>query len=89
MGKPIEGEIVEANSQRYISNDDIKTPRFPLLKLIVCIVPLIGLLFSVYWLHSSKKNNSFEIVFAIFGLIISLFSTITFLTLRFILKAIF
>ncbi len=89
MKDVLEGELV--NSNRKISNkkDEPFSLKLPILKILICLVPLLGLIFGISWFYYSRKNNNFEIIFSIIGIVLSIFSTITFFTLRFILKSIF
>jgi hypothetical protein len=89
MKDVLEGEVV--NSNRNLSNNyyEFQNLKFPFWKLLICIIPIGGFLYSIYWFYISRKNNPFELVFSILGIVLSTFSTVTFLTLKFILKSIF
>ncbi|MCA9332717.1 hypothetical protein KDA00_02485 [Candidatus Saccharibacteria bacterium] len=88
----LEGEIVEEKSTISYKNDSngrLKDVKFPSWKILISIIPVFGLVFSVIWFYYEKSKNSISIIFPIMGVVIGIFSTVTFFVLRFILKAVF
>jgi hypothetical protein len=93
--KVLEGEIVEDKANIRAKNNNFEffennlITKFPGWRLLFCLVPIVGLLFAMAWFYLYKKSQRVDIIFPVIGIIIGLFSTTTFIILRFILKAIF
>lgn len=88
--KVLEGEIVKDSgitSQEY-GEIDFNSMSLPGLLLLTCAIPVVGFIFAVCWFYLAKVKKRL-VIFPIIGLVISLFSTVTFIVLRFIFKAIF
>lgn len=89
----LEGEIVNEQpsiKRREKSSDltEIEFTKLPGWRLLICLVPILGLLFSIVWYYYSKSKKRITI-FPVIGIVISLFSSSTFIVLRFILRSIF
>jgi hypothetical protein len=91
--KVLEGEIIDEHSRvsRRNNNSDIpdmKLPTFPGWRLLFCLVPIFGFIFSIIWYYYDKSKQRITI-FPAAGIVIALFASSTFIVLRFILRAIF
>ncbi len=90
----LEGELVE---DRKVSNKKaaggtapvVPTLGLPGWRLLLCAVPILGLVFAIFWFYYERSKSNVTVIFTIVGLAIAIFSTTTFIVLRFILKAVF
>ena len=92
--KVFEGELLNSSDKQNINkkvrlDSDIIQTKFPFWRVLLCLLPVVGLVFAIAWFYLYKQKQKIEIVFPIIGIVAGLFSTVTFVVLRFILKAIF
>ncbi|MFO0920230.1 MAG: hypothetical protein U0451_00995 [Candidatus Saccharimonadales bacterium] len=87
----LEGELVDKSvNKSYQKNTSAsEIIKFPLLKLTICLIPIVGFMYSIIWYKIERSKNSPIFLAAIAGLVLSIFSSFTFLVLMFILKIIF
>ncbi len=87
----LEGEIVDGprSVSRGSKSEQPKPFKFPGWRLLATLIPVFGLAFAITWFYYERSKKSPLIVFAIAGIIMSIFTTTTFLVIRFILKSVF
>ena len=89
----LEGEIVTPSDvQRDYNNappDQIINQIFPGWRLLLCLLPIFGLLFGIIWYYYEKSKKRITVIYPIIGIVLGLFTTSTFVVLRFILKTLF
>lgn len=89
----LEGEIVTSTDvQRDYNNAppaQIIDQNFPGWRLLFCLLPVFGLLFGIIWYYYEKSKKRITVIYPIIGIVLGLFTTSTFIVLRFILKALF
>ncbi len=89
----LEGEVLDEHSRVSKQNNNSDMPNMELLKfpgwrLLLCLVPIFGFFFGIAWYYYDKSKKRITI-FPVIGTVIAIFASITFLVLRFILRAIF
>lgn len=86
----LEGELVDKNVDKgRQKNLDSEIINLPLLKLSICLIPIVGFIYAIIWYRIERSKNSSIFLIAIIGLVFSIFSSFTFLILMLILKAVF